>query len=241
MANRSEIRTKIQRELRDPNGKSWTEEELNDLINSGINAVSDVSPRELREDVTYTFPNTESVGNLGKLKEVTLSNNFHNVFRVTLMDTTSIAKMDLLPSIGGTSSGWEFWNGKVQLPESMMYQSTRVRGVFTDGIFAETVEPAAGDFYEQIMVRVYGYGHHMPLEDDETESTMSEHEEQACRIYAVAEALSRLMTDRANFQQWQVASGSSDISISELAVLSNSARQRWIAERQRLRKMRRLA
>jgi hypothetical protein len=74
-----------------------------------------------------------------------------------------------------------------------------------------------------------------------TETTLDDQEQQACRTYAVAQALSRLMTDRANFQQWQIASGATDINISELAVLANSARQRWFEERGRLRKMRRLA
>lgn len=241
MANRSDIREQLQRELRDPNGKSWSDSELNDLINSGINAVSDFSPREIREDIIYTIPYTTTQGHLGKLKEVTPTNSFHNVFRVTLMDSTTRATEDLPPSLGGTSSGWELWNGKIQLPEAMFFQTTKVRGVFTDGVFAETESPDAGDFYEQLQLRVYGYGRHEFLDDDETETTMTDQEQQACRVYAAAEALSRLMTDRANFQQWQIASGSSDITISELAVLANSARQRWYGERGRLRKMRRLA
>ena len=227
MANRADIRTQIQRELRDPNGNSWTTAELNDLINSGINAVSDLSPREIREDITYTFPYTIAQGAFGKIKEVTLTNSFYNIFRVEILNSNSQLHTNLPASVSeGSSTGWEWFNGKLLLPENMFYPS-------------ETVS-VAGNPTERIKVRVYGYGRHTFLSDDATDTTLTDQEQQAVRVYAVAEALSRLMTDRANFQQWQIASGSTDISISELAVLANSARQRWFGERGRLRKMRRL-
>lgn len=227
MANRADIRTQIQRELRDPNGNSWEETELNDLINSGINAVSDLSPREVREDITYTFPQTIEEGAFGKLKEVTPTTQFSTVFRVELLDADNVLYQTLPPSVGGSSTGWEYWGGNIMIPELYYYRSSVVN--------------VGGDDYEQIKLRVFGYARHEMLEDDETETTMNDQEQQACRVYAVSEALARLMTDRANFQQWQIASGSSDMTISELAVLANSARQRWGMERGRLRKLRRLA
>ena len=39
MANREDLRAEIYRDLRDPDGKSWNEQEINDLINSGINEI----------------------------------------------------------------------------------------------------------------------------------------------------------------------------------------------------------
>jgi hypothetical protein len=227
MATRADIRTQIQRELRDPNGNSWSDDELNDLINSGINAVSDLSPREIREDITYTFPYTIAQGAFGKIKEVTPVNSFFNIFRVEILDNNSALKETLPASVSeGSSTGWEWFNGKVLLPENYWYPSTTV--------------VVAGNPTEQIKVRIYGYGRHPFLTNDVTATTLTDQEQQAVRVYAVAEALSRLMTDRANFQQWQIASGSNDITISELAVLANAARQRWFGERGRLRKMRRL-
>ena len=228
MATRSDIRLQIRRELRDPLGKSWSDDEINDLINAGINAVSDLSPLEKREDITYTFPYTlVSGGALGKIKEITPATNFYNVFRVEILDKNSNLHTHLPPNNGfGSSTGWEFWDGKVLIPENFVYPSIIV-----------TVD---GDDFEQIKVRIFGYARHESLNDDETESTLSEQEQSGVRTYAVSDALSRLMIDRANFQQWQIASGSSDITISELAVLANSARQRWYQERGRLRKMRRV-
>lgn len=227
MATRADIRTQIQRELRDPNGNSWSDAELNDLINSGINAVSDLSPREIREDITYTFPYTIAQGAFGKIKEVTPTSSFFNIFRVEILNSSSQLHTTLPPSANeGSSGGWEWFNGKILIPENYFYPSITVS--------------VGGNPTEQIKLRVFGYGRHPFLSDDVTATTMSEQEQQAVRVYAVAEALSRLMTDRANFQQWQIASGSSDMTISELAVLANSARQRWFGERGRLRKMRRL-
>ena len=227
MANRADIRAKIQRELRDPDGNSWSDPELNDLINAGIDAVSDLSPRELREDITYTFPYTITDGAFGKIKEVTLTNPFTNIFRVEILDSNSRLHTSLPRGVDeGSSSGWEWFGDKVILPENWVYPSLIVT--------------VGSDKFEQIKVRVYGYARHTQLENDTTVATLDDQEQVAVRTYAVANALSRLMTDRANFQQWQIASGSSDMTISELGVLSNAARQRWYAERTRIRKMRRL-
>ena len=227
MATRVDIRTQIQRELRDPNGNAWGDDELNDLINSGINAVSDLSPREIREDITYTFPYTIAQGAFGKIKEVTPTSTFFNIFRVEILNSNSQLHTNLPASVSeGSSTGWEWFGGKILIPENMFYPSE--------------VVSVSGSPTERIKIRVYGYGRHTMLLADGTVTTLTDQEQQAVRVYAVAEALSRLMTDRANFQQWQIASGSNDISISELAVLANAARQRWYAERGRLRKMRRL-
>lgn len=307
MANRADIRAKIQRELRDPDGNSWSDAELNDLINAGIDAVSDLSPRELREDITYTFPETIVQGSWGKIKEITLVNPFTNIFRVEILDNNSRLHTSLPRGVDeGSSSGWEWFNNKVIIPENWVYPSeyvtasgvlapvisgsitgitfpvagtvrylctnafgigdiVTITGILpaTHNLAAATVTAATSSYfqvssgvasawvsgglatvtaplYERIKVRVYGYARHTQLDNDTTVATLDDQEQVAVQTYAVANALSRLMTDRANFQQWQIASGSSDMTISELGVLSNAARQRWYAERTRIRKMRRL-
>ena len=227
MANRLDIRTQIRRELRDPDGKSWSSDEINDLINSGINAVSDLSPLEQREDITYTFPYTSVQGSFGKIKEITPTADFYSVFRVEILDANSVLKETLPANNGeGSSTGWEFWNGKVLIPENYFYPT-------------ETVT-VSGSNYERLKVRVFGYTRHLQLLNDSVESTCSDQELVGVRAYAVAEAMTRLMVDRANFQQWQIASGATNVSISELSILSNTARLRWREEQRRLRKMRRL-
>ncbi|CAB4177488.1 hypothetical protein UFOVP1344_6 [uncultured Caudovirales phage] len=222
MANRGDIRAEIRRELRDPLGKSWSNDEVNDLINAGINAVSDYSPREYWDVVTYTHPSVNSSWGVPKVIDIT---PFDNVFRVEIVDADNITIDTLQPDNGnGSSSGWSLFGGSLMLPEKYPFQVEK-----------------NGSNHDIIRLRVYGYSRHPFLDNDETATTLSEQEQVSCRAYAVMEALGRLMIDRANFQQWQIASGSSDVTISELAVLSNAARQRWYNERQRLRRMRRVS
>jgi len=227
MANRADLRTQISRELRDPDNKSWSAQEINDLINAGINAVSDLSPLERREDITYTFPYTTTEGAWGKIKEVTPTTHFFNVFRVEILDKDSKLFETIDANNGqGSSTGWEMWNGKILLPENYFYPTEKVT--------------ISGSEYERVKIRVFGYARHDLLTNDVTESTCDDQELVGVRAYAVAEAMTRLMVDRANFQQWQVVSGATNITITELSVLSNTARLRWREEQRRLRKMRRL-
>ena len=91
------------------------------------------------------------------------------------------------------------------------------------------------------LLKVWGYRRHTLLTTDIQASDLSDTEKNAVRIYAQAEALQRLMIDRADFQQWQIASGASDITISELSVLASAARTRWRMEAQRIRRMRQIS
>ncbi len=223
MATRADIRIQIRRELRDVDGNTWLDSELNDLINAGINAVSDVSPREAVETATWTAPELGSFFGLEKIIEPVTT--FRNIFRVEVLTVDGMPWQTLPPDNGeGSSSGWSFWQGNIRLPEKYTL-------------------PIAYDEtgHEEVTVRIYGYADHELLDDDETETTLSSREQDAVRVFCTAEALSRLMINRATFQQWQVASGATNVSISELAVLANSARYRWAQDRGKLRKMRRIA
>ena len=223
MATRADIRIQIRRELRDVDGNTWLDTELNDLINAGINAVSDLSPREAVETVTWTAAVLGSQFGLQKIVDPTTT--FRNIFRVEVLTTDGMVWQTLPPDNGeGSSSGWSFWQGNVRLPEKFTLPVT-----------------LSGGGYEQVVVLIYGYADHTLLNSDATETTLTTREQDAVRVFCTAEALSRLMINRATFQQWQVASGATNVSISELAVLANSARYRWSQERGKLRKMRRIA
>jgi len=223
MATRADIRIQIRRELRDVDGNTWLDTELNDLINAGINAVSDLSPREAVETVTWTAAVLGSQFGLQKIVDPTTT--FRNIFRVEVLTVDGMVWQTLPPDNGeGSSSGWSFWQGNVRLPEKYTLPVTY-----------------NGGGYEQVVVRIYGYADHTMLNSDATETTLTTREQDAVRVFCTAEALSRLMINRATFQQWQVSSGATNVSISELAVLANSARYRWSQERGKLRKMRRIA
>ena len=95
--------------------------------------------------------------------------------------------------------------------------------------------------YERLTLKIWGYRRHSLLSDDVTVADISDSEKNAVRIYAQAEALQRLMIDRADFQQWQIASGASDMTISELSILASSARTRWRMEASRIRRVRQIS
>jgi len=223
MATRADIRIQIRRELRDVDGNTWLDTELNDLINAGINAVSDLSPREAVETVTWTAAVLGSQFGLQKIVDPTTT--FRNIFRVEVLTVDGMVWQTLPPDNGeGSSSGWSFWQGNIRLPEKYTLPVSY-----------------NGGGYEQVVVRIYGYADHTLLNSDATETTLTTREQDAVRVFCTAEALSRLMINRATFQQWQVSSGANNVSISELAVLANSARYRWSQERGKLRKMRRIS
>ena len=223
MATRADIRIQIRRELRDVDGNTWLDTELNDLINAGINAVSDLSPREAVETVTWTAAALGSQFGLQKIVDPTTT--VRNIFRVEVLTVDGMVWQTLPPDNGeGSSSGWSFWQGNVRLPEKYTLPVSY-----------------NGGGYEQVVVRIYGYADHTLLDSDATATTLTTREQDAVRVFCTAEALSRLMINRATFQQWQVSSGANNVSISELAVLANSARYRWSQERGKLRKMRRIS
>lgn len=226
-ATRLQIRTEIRRDLRDPDAKTWSNDELNDLINSGIDAISDLSPLEITENYEYTMPSVAGQ-NMGKSLEVDPVTDFKNIFRVDVLDSNYRFYETLPISTGhGWGNGWQLFAGKIHLPAGYSYPTSNIT------IGEET--------YEKVVLKIWGYKRHEQLTLDNTPSDLSDAEKNAVKIYAQAEALQRLMVDRADFQQWQIASGSSDMTISELSVLASSARTRWRAEQQRIRRMRQLA
>lgn len=226
MATRAQIRTEIRRDLRDPDAKTWSNEEINDLINSGIDAISDLSPIEVAESFEAVFPSFAGQ-NMGKSLEFTPVNKFTTVFRVDVLDS-NLRFYETLPiSTGnGWGNGWQWFAGKLHLPAAYSYPT-----------FPLVV---SGDTYERVNLKIWGYARHILLEEDSDESDMTDQEKNAVKIYVQAEALQRLMVDRADFQQWQIASGASDMTISELSVLASSARTRWRMETARIRKLRQL-
>jgi hypothetical protein len=55
------------------------------------------------------------------------------------------------------------------------------------------------------------------------------------KVFVEAEALTMLMYDRAQFQQWQVTAGNTDVTALGLNNLALAAQQRWRQEKARIR------
>jgi len=143
----------VRRDLRDPNGATWSDSEVTDLINSGVDWVNGIYPKESIQTTAFTQPVSGSV------------------FSVALSDVSWVFRVD---------------------------------------------------------------------SSDSTTSNLDTTALNAVRVWAQAEAFSRLLSDRVAFQQWQVQSGNSDVSALSMNQIALSNQQRVRREETRLRKMRRL-
>jgi hypothetical protein len=205
----SSIRTMVRRDLRDPNGATWSDNEVNDLINSGIDWVNGVYPKDAIQTTAFTQPVSGSVFSVA-LSDVSW------VFRVDSYDGSGKFKETVLPSTSdGPNSGWEVHNNILFLPPHYTLSSPGT-------------------------LRIFGYSTFIQLSSDSTTTDMDVTAINAVRVWAQAEAFSRLLSDRVAFQQWQVQSGNSDVSALSMNQIALSNQQRVRREETRLRKMRRL-
>jgi hypothetical protein len=106
----SALRTSVRSDLRDPNGATWSDTEISDLINSGIDWVNGFYPKEAIQTMTYTQPIS------GELFSVALT-TVSWPFRVDVYTSGGQYQETLLPNSGdGPDSGWEVHNGILFFP-----------------------------------------------------------------------------------------------------------------------------
>lgn len=205
----SSIRTMVRRDLRDPNGATWTDSEIDDLVNSGIDWLNGFYPKEAIQTTAFTQPVSGSVFSVA-LTDVSWP------FRVDSYDSSGKYKETVLPSTSdGPNSGWEVHNGIMFLPPHYTLSSPGT-------------------------LRIFGYSTFIQLSSSTSTTDMDYSGINAVRVWAQAEAFSRLLSDRVAFQQWQVQSGNSDVSALSMNQIALSNQQRVRREEARLRKMRRI-
>ena len=205
----SSIRTMVRRDLRDPNGATWSDSEVSDLINSGIDWLNGFYPKEAIQTASFTQPVSGSVFSVA-LSDVSW------VFRVDAYDDAGKFKETVFPTTSdGPNSGWETHNGIIFFPPHYTLSSPGT-------------------------LRIFGYSTFIQLSADSTTTDLDYSGINAVRVWAQAEAFSRLLSDRVSFQQWQVQSGNSDVSALSMNQIALSNQQRVRREEARLRKMRRL-
>jgi len=206
----STLLTSLRRTLRDPNSTTWSDDQLGELINRGIDAIGTVYPKEVIETVAYTQPIT------GAVNSVTLSTVTWPI-RIDVYDDSNLYVETVLPTLGhGANSGWEIHADKLFFPPH--YRFTSDTGTF----------------------RVFGYGAWSPITIGTSSSTtdLDTRAQSAVKVFVEAEALTMLMYDRAQFQQWQVGAGNTDITALGLNNLALAAQQRWRLEKARIRVVR---
>ena len=140
---------------------------------------------------------------------------FTNIYRIDTYDGTTY--MGTVPhgNGDGPDSGWELHNGIVWMPPTY---------------------PVATGY----TLRAFGYGAYVQLSASSSTTDLDTPGTYAVRVFAQVESFAQLIADRAKFQQWQADSNNTDVTALGLAQLYGGATQRWLRERQRLRKMRKL-
>lgn len=212
----AELRAKVLRDLRDPNGDTFTTSQVDDFINMGIVELNRARPIETRTEYS------------GDTDFTTDSIPFNYVFRVDLCRqynaTDTKVWSTLHPSDtshGYGAAGWEFFGGKLILG-----------GQLVNGI-ENMVELYTAD---QVTLAVWGYGDRDLLvgDTDEVADFESGQDELAVRAYAQYAGTTALNEDRALFQQWQTDSNNADVSSTQLQGMQGAAEQRWSRMRSRI-------
>jgi len=206
----SSLLTSLRLSLRDPNGTTWSNGQLGELINRGIDAIGDVYQSEEIQSTAFTQPIS------GSMFSVALSTVTWPV-RVDVYDDSGKYRETVRPSSGdGPDSGWETHGGILYLP-------TRYVLAVSTGT-----------------LKIVGYGPWTQINTAQTSSitNLDTTAQNAVKVYVEAEALTMLTFDRAQYQQWQVSSGSSDISALGMNNRALAAQQRWRQEKNRIRRFR---
>jgi hypothetical protein len=211
---------KIRRDLRDTGtsdgvDRTWSNQELEDLVGLGLTDLSRVYPKEVVSIVAVPQQYSSS-------HHITIEkpSTFDSIIRIDALkykiDTTvspiatwyeALGPLD--PSVGyGNYSGWEVHDTTIYL------------------------QPALSSLVSHL--RLVGYG-------DWTVDTIDAEAEQALRYYVQAEAFFKLMADRTTFQQWQVNSGATDVSVPMINQNYNLAKARYEKLCSRIRRIRRVS
>jgi hypothetical protein len=180
------------------------------LINRGIDAIGSVYPSETVDSVAFTQPIN------GSSFTVALTTVSWPI-RVDVYDNDSKYRETVYPANGeGPDSGWEIHAGILYLP-------TRYTLAVGQGT-----------------LKIFGYGDWTQINTAQTSSitNLDVTAANAVKVFVEAESLSMLTFDRAQFQQWQVGSGNSDVTALGMNNLAMSAQQRWRQEKNRIRRFR---
>lgn len=163
--------------------------------------------------VVYPKEIVQTVGTVSAGVSSYSVSDFTNISKVSFYASDGTYRMTLDPALGDPNSGWEVHAGVLYLPPSY------------------TFEPGS-------TIHVFGYGRYIQLAASTSTTDLDSTGTWAVMVFAQAEALGRLISDRARFQQWQANSNGSDVTALGMAQLASAARARWQEERQRLRRMR---
>jgi hypothetical protein len=220
MAAIDTLMQKIRRDLRDTGtsdgvDRTWSSAELEDLVNLALPEISRAYPRELVSTVAVPEILTSF-----QAISIALPAGMDSIIRIDSMKyriDSTVSPIKEWFDINDTldpANGWGPYSGWEIHGSTVYLQPGRIA-------------PSTSH------LRVVGYG-------DWTVDTLDVNAEQAVRFFVQAEAFFKLMADRTMFQQWQVNSGATDVSVPMIGQNYTIARQRFDRLMSRIRKIRRL-
>lgn len=214
MTTLADIRVMVARALKDPENRTFDEDTLDDLINSGINEVSQLAPQRFVEDVTPT---------VGQYRYALISGTARagtRATRVELWDVTlepsrflhRIAPANEAPLADSSENGYRVHNGELWLPSR----------------FADSLDPDA------YVIRVWGETPYLQLASPAAETDLSTAALWAVRERATLSGYEHLAAERALFKQWQAETHNTDVSFASLLNLITVWEQKWQRRRKQL-------
>lgn len=207
--NRDVLRTALARDLRDPSLKTFSTDELNDLINMAIVEVSRAYPKEEARALTHEQD-----------EQYQYALDAYSIFRVEVLDEDGVVAIGIPPSTLQVSyeDGYDLHGGYLWLPsyvsQGLVYedgQTIRVWGYFPRELFTNDTDALDGDAEAEF----------------------------AIRTFANLQGYQRLQNDRLLFQQWLTNTGNTDVSPNQLAQTADMYRTQWRETRNRIRTIQR--
>lgn len=149
MTTLSDLETKLARALRDTAHGTWSTDELDDLINAGILAVSDVAPREIVQTVGTVAAGVNSYS----------ASSFSYVYRVDIYTASGELYGTIPCETDGPDSGWQFHGGVVYLPPNWLPPDGSTVQAWGYGAYIQlAVSSSTTDLSARAMVAVVLFG-----------------------------------------------------------------------------------
>lgn len=198
--------TALASDLRDPSNLVFTTTQLGDFINEGVIEVGRLAPARFQQDIPFvanTLGYTLQGGDPEiEVKRVEVWDSSYTPDRYVLQAPAASASQ---AGVGGGSVGWEVWDGKLYIQNSLASWLDASRHI----------------------LRVWGYGPYA-LVSGATEMPMSTELEWAVRKYARVIALESMLQQRNLFTQWQTTAQNNDTSPASLMQQLSAARADWL-------------
>jgi hypothetical protein len=106
----SALRTIVRRDLRDSGAtKTWSDDEVNDMIKWGVQEVSRIRPLETYEEVAYSTP---AVGAFYTIDTLSID----SIYRVDVYRNSKYLTEVPFSQDASAGGGWDFINGKLHMP-----------------------------------------------------------------------------------------------------------------------------